>query len=269
VLIAVSAAVGLSSPENKSRSTSGDRTEPDVITNSIGMKLVRIPAGEFMMGAEEDRDATMNAFPSAGPALLPREWPRHKVRITKSFYMGEYEVTLGQFMTFLREAGYKIDAERDGKPMTGYGKNGEIIESTAFRPWAPGWKIEPDHPVGYVSWNDALAFCDWLSRKEDKKYRLPTEAEWEYACRAGTSSRYHSGNDPEELIGSANVADADRAAEFPGKKADVFDKSGKKTGKQIPYPFLSGHDGYAWTAPVGRFRPNRFGLYDMHGNSWE
>ena len=66
--------------------------------------------------------------------------------------------------------------------MTGYGKNGELIESTAFRPWAPGWKVEPDHPVGYVSWNDAVAFCDWLSRKEGKKYRLPTEAEWEYAC---------------------------------------------------------------------------------------
>ena len=81
VLIAVSAAVGLSSPENKSRSTSGDRTEPDVITNSIGVKLVRIPAGEFMMGAEEDRDATMAAFPYADPALLPPEWPRHRVRI--------------------------------------------------------------------------------------------------------------------------------------------------------------------------------------------
>jgi sulfatase modifying factor 1 len=245
MLMAVSAAVVLSSPKGKSEVASVDQAEPDVITNSIGMKLVRIPAGEFMMGAEEDRTATTSAFPSADPALLSREWPRHKVRITKSFYMGQCEVTLSQFMTFLREAGYKIDAERDGKPMTGYGKNGKTIESTAFRPWAPGWKIEPDHPVGYVSWNDAVAFCDWLSRKEGKKYRLPTEAEWEYACRAGTSTRYYSGNDPEELIGFANVADADRAAEFPGKMVDVFDKSGKKTGKQIPYPFLSGHDGYA------------------------
>jgi sulfatase modifying factor 1 len=266
MLMVVNAAALLSAPKEKSGSTSADRA--DVITNSIGMKLVRIPEGEFMMGAEEDRDATMAAFPTADPALLPREWPRHKVRITKSFYMGQYEVTLGQFMTFLRKAGYKIDAE-DGKPMTGYGKNREIIESTAFRPWAPGWEVEPDHPVGYVSWNDAVAFCDWLSRKEGKKYRLPTEAEWEYASRAGTTTRYHCGNDPEELIGFANVADSDRASEFPGKKADVFDKSGKKTGKQIPYPFLSGHDGYAWTAPVGRFRPNHFGLYDMHGNSWE
>ena len=253
MLMVIGATVVLSSPKEKS--ASADRGEPDVITNSIGMKLVRIPAGEFMIGAEEDQDATMTAFPSADPALLPRESPRHKIRITKPFYMGQYEVTLGQFMTFLREADYKIDAERDGKPMTGYGKNGETIESTAFRPWAPGWKVEPDHPAGYVSWNDAIAFCDWLSRKEGKKYRLPTEAEWEYACRAGTSSRYYCGNNPEELIGFANVADADRAAEIPGKPVDTFDKSGKKTGKQIPYPFLSGHDGYAWTAPVGRFRP--------------
>ncbi len=134
MLMAVSAAaVVLSSPKGKSEVASVDQAEPDVVTNSSGMKLVRIPAGEFMMGAEEDRTATTSAFPSADPALLSREWPRHKVRITKSFYMGQYEVTLSQFMTFLREAGYKIDAERDGKPMTGYGKNGKTIESTAFR----------------------------------------------------------------------------------------------------------------------------------------
>ena len=241
----------------------------DVITNSLGMKLVRISAGEFMMGAEEDPGITMNAFRYADPGLLPRESPRHKVRITKPFYMGQHEVTLGQFMMFRLDADYKIDGERDGKPMTGYGKNGERIESTAFRPWAPGWNVEPDHPVGYVSWNDAVAFCDWLSRKEGKKYRLPTEAEWEYGCRAGTNSRYYSGNAPEDLIGFANTTDADRAALFPGKTVDVFDKSGNKTGEKIPYPFLSQHDGYAWTAPVGHFRPNSFGLYDMHGNSWE
>src|SRR6266550_7674444 len=130
VLMVVSTVAVLSSPKEKSKSASADQAEPEVITNSIGMKLVRIPAGEFMMGAEEDRDATMAAFPYADPALLPREWPRHKVRVTNPFYMGQHEVTLGQFMTFLRDAGYKIDAERDGKPMTGYGKNGAIIEST-------------------------------------------------------------------------------------------------------------------------------------------
>ncbi len=87
------------------QSHSADRAEPDVITNSIGMKFVRIPAGEFMMGAEEDRGVTMDAFPYVDPALLPREWPRHKVRITKPFCMGQYEVTLGQFMMFRLDRG--------------------------------------------------------------------------------------------------------------------------------------------------------------------
>jgi formylglycine-generating enzyme required for sulfatase activity len=87
VLMVVSTAAVLSSPKEKSKSASADQLGPDVITNSIGMKLVRIPAGEFMMGAEEDQDATMTAFPSADPALLPRESPRHKVRIMKPFYM--------------------------------------------------------------------------------------------------------------------------------------------------------------------------------------
>ena len=238
------------------------------ITNSLGMQLVLVPAGEFMMGAEEDRADTLRAFPFCNPELLPRESPRHKVRITKPFYMGACEVTLAQFRAFCEQAHYKIDAE-DGQAMTGYGEKGELIESKAFRPWAPGWPIEPDHPAGYVSWNDAAAFCAWLSAKEEKKYRLPTEAEWEYACRAGTSTRYHCGNDPEELIHYANTPDADRAALYPHAQSRTYDADGLETDKRIPYPFLKGHDGYAWTAPVGKFRPNAFGLYDMHGNSWE
>jgi formylglycine-generating enzyme len=87
VVMLVSTATVLSSPKEKPKSASADQAEPDVVANSIGMKLVQIPAGEFMMGAEEDQDATMTAFPSADPALLPRESPRHKVRIMKPFYM--------------------------------------------------------------------------------------------------------------------------------------------------------------------------------------
>jgi formylglycine-generating enzyme len=88
VLMVVSTAAVLSSPKEKSKSAWADQAEPDVVTNSIGMKLVRVPAGEFMMGAEEDQDATMTAFPFADPALLPRESPRHKVRITKTILHG-------------------------------------------------------------------------------------------------------------------------------------------------------------------------------------
>ena len=243
--------------------------ELEVITNSIGMKLVAIPAGEFMMGAEEDRVDTLNHFLYCDPKWLDGELPRHMVRITKSFYMGQHEVTLAQFLKFYHAANYKVEIERDGKASWGY-QDGKLIESNRFRPWAPlAWKPEMDHPVIYVSWNDAFAFCEWLSKEEGKTYRLPTEAEWEYSCRAGTSSRYHFGDDQEELIRFANAADADNKAGTPNAIIVTFDKDGKKTDKNIPFPFVSRRDGYVWTAPVGKFRPNAFGLYDMHGNAWE
>ena len=101
-----------------------------------------------------------------------------------------------------------------------------------------------------VSWNDAVAFCKWLGKKEGKTYRLPTEAEWEYACRAGTTTRYYSGDDPETLVKVGNVADAAFKNKFP-------DWIGT----------LKASDGYVFTAPVGQFKPNAFGLYDMHGNA--
>ncbi len=103
-----------------------------------------------------------------------------------------------------------------------------------------------------VSWNDAVAFCKWLSGKEAKTYRLPTEAEWEYACRAGTTTRYSSGDDPKTLAKVGNVADASFKAQFP---------DGGYT--------IKAHDGFVFTAPVGSFQPNAFGLYDMHGNAWQ
>jgi len=120
-----------------------------------------------------------------------------------------------------------------------------------------------------VSWNDATAFCHWLSKKEGKTYRLPTEAEWEYACRAGSNARYCCGNDPQELVRYGNVADQDCKAGWEDLIIFTFGKNGKKTETGIPFPFLSGRDGYKWTAPVGKFQPNAFGLYDMHGNAWE
>ena len=103
-----------------------------------------------------------------------------------------------------------------------------------------------------VSWNDALEYCKWLSKKEGKIYRLPTEAEWEYACRAGTTTRYYSGDDPETLAKVGNAADAASKAKFP---------NGRYT--------IKANDGYVFTAPVGKFKANAFGLYDMHGNAWE
>ncbi len=100
-----------------------------------------------------------------------------------------------------------------------------------------------------VSWNDAVAFAEWLSRKEGKTYRLPTEAEWEYACRAGTTTRYFSGDDAEGLAEVGNVADGTAKAKYPGLTWGI-----------------AAQDGFVYTSPVGRYRPNAWGLYDMHGN---
>ncbi|HEX4129998.1 MAG TPA: formylglycine-generating enzyme family protein [Pirellulales bacterium] len=245
-------------------------TTPVITTvrNSMGMKLVLVPAGEFQRGAEEDRTDTLAKFPYCSAAWLEGELPRHAVRISKPFYMGQHEVTLGQFLEFYHAAGHKLEIERDGKPRLGY-QSAQLVQSNAFRPWAPGWAIDYDHPAIYVSWHDAVAFCQWLSKTEGKKYRLPTEAEWEYACRAGTNTRYSFGDDPEEMVRHGNGPDQDRKAVTPNAIFASFDVQGKKTGPEIPFPFLARRDGYAWTAPVGKFRPNTFGLYDMHGNAWE
>ena len=102
-----------------------------------------------------------------------------------------------------------------------------------------------------VSWNDAVAFCDWLSKQEGQTYRLPTEAEWEYACRGGTTGCYWVGDAPELLATAGNVADGTAKEKYPS------------------WPTINAKDGFVFTAPVGRFLANEFGLFDMHGNVWE
>ena len=97
-------------------------------------------------------------------------------------------MTVAQFRTFVEATGYKTDAERTGKGATGPNERGEMVPSPKLNWREPGFPQEDIHPVVNVSWNDAVAFCAWLSRKEEKAYRLPTEAEWEYACRAGCAA---------------------------------------------------------------------------------
>lgn len=244
-----------------------------VTTNSIGMKLVKIPAGEFMMGAEEDRAETLNKFPYCDPDWLAGEIPQHRVRITRSFDMGQFEVTVQQFQKFYEDAEFKLEIERDGKSGWGYDTDGKLVESDKYRPWQPvAWKTASNHPAIYVTWNDAVAFCQWLSHREGQSYRLPTEAEWEYACRAGSNHRFHFGDDTDQLIHYSNTCDLGRKTESEKRGHKVLlaaFENGIKTDKQIPFPYLSESDGYAFTAPVGQYRPNAFGLYDMHGNARE
>jgi formylglycine-generating enzyme len=234
--------------------------------NSIGMRLVRIPSGEFMMGSNETPEQLAAAFPQYERKRLTSledEAPVHKVKITKDFYLGKYEVTVGQFRKYLELSGDVPESIAD--KTGGYGYNPAYDPKTTERgdafegrnpkySWSnPGFPQNDDHPVVNVTWNDAQRMCEWLSKKEGKKYRLPTEAEWEYACRANTNTRYHSGNDPESLTQVANT----------------YDETTKKNWMQWEPYALRGKDGFAFTAPVGSFRPNAFGLYDMHGNVWE
>lgn len=243
-----------------------DSGAPKQIVNSLGMQFMLIPAGEFMMGSDESPEALALSFPQYERKRfedLGDEAPVHRVRITRPFYLGRHEVTVGQFRRFLEQSGYQPESERDGTG--GYGFNpaydpAKTARGDAFEgrdpkySWRnPGFAQGDDHPVLNVTWNDAVAMCRWLGEKEGRTYRLPSEAEWEYAARAGTTTRYATGDDPRSLLNAANVFDAD---------------AGKHWKKWARFA-LEGSDGFAFTAPVGSFAPNAFGLHDMHGNAWE
>jgi formylglycine-generating enzyme required for sulfatase activity len=235
-------------------------------SNALGMRMQRIPAGEFVMGSEEPIASLHQAYPLAENYRLENlsdEAPAHKVRITKAFYMGATEVTVGQFRQFLKQSGYVPESLADGTGGYGYNpqydasksKRGDAFEGRDIRySWQnPGFAQTDAHPVVNVTWNDAQALATWLSKKEGRTYRLPTEAQWEYAARAGTTSRYHCGDDPQCLL----------------KVANTFDDAAKPYWPRFAANALPGNDGYAFTAPVASFAPNAFGLYDMHGNAWE
>ena len=229
------------------------------ITNSIGMKLTLVPSGEFMMGSGESAEETAAFFNKTYGGILTRETLQGRASAApranhKPFYLGTYHVTRGQFRQFVADAAYKSDAEKGDRP----GANGWNSDTKAFDfnekySWRnAGFEQTDEHPVLNVNWNDAVAFCQWLGHKEGKNYRLPTEAEWEYACRAGTTTRYNSGDDPETLAKVGNVADAKATALFPDWEYAI-----------------KGNDGFVFTSPVGSFKPNAFGLYDMHGNAFQ
>ena len=225
---------------------------PSLLTNSIGMKLKLIPAGEFQMGSGKSAEEIARLFDSKAE-YHKDEHPQHRVRITKPFYMGVHEVTVGQFHEFVRAEGYKTESERDGEGGYGWNKaEGKFEGRDPKYNWRnTGFSQDDSHPVVNVTWNDAVAFCKWLSGKEGKQYRLPTEAEWEYACRAGTTTMYYCGDDPEGLARVGNVADGTARRQFS------------------EWTTISADDGHVFTAPVGQFRANDFGLYDMHGNVYE
>ncbi|MYM37757.1 SUMF1/EgtB/PvdO family nonheme iron enzyme [Duganella qianjiadongensis] len=190
--------------------------------SGVGPDLVLIPTGRFQMGSHE-LERAMAIKAGAQKAWLERELPQHWVGIEYSFALGRFPVTVGQWRQFVRATGW------------------ESLSDTDWR--APGFAQTDEHPVVGVSWVDAQKYVSWLSAQTGQTYRLPSEAEWEYACRAGTRTAFHMGDSI-----STEQANYD----------------GNYTYNNGPRgAFLQG------TSKLGQFQPNPWGLFDMHGNVWE
>jgi formylglycine-generating enzyme len=174
------------------------------------------------------------------------EGPVHSVEIS-AFAMGKTEITRGQFAEFVKKSGY-ITGDKCWTLENGTyeERKGNWLE--------PGYPQDDKQPVACINWNDAKAYAKWLSRKTGKKYRLPTEAEWEYAARGNTSTARYWGDNPNEACAYANAADKTAQAQIKGATS---------------WSVHNCTDGFAYTAPVGSFKPNAFGLNDMLGNVWE
>ena len=206
--------------------------------NRLNMKFVSIPAGEFLMGS-----------PPSEPLRFDNE-TAHRVRITHPFSMSVTHVTVAQFAAFVHDSGYVTAAEKEGWAYGAWNSTTNQWDKLDGASWRnPGFPQTPDHPVVDVNWNDAMAFCRWLSQKEGKTYRLPTEAQWEYACRAGSQSAYIWGDDPDAGAGFANCLDQTAKDRF------------------TLFPPFNWSDGFVYTSPVASFKPNAWGLYDMLGNT--
>jgi uncharacterized protein (TIGR02996 family) len=190
-----------------------------ILTNSIGMELVLVRPGAFWMGS-----------PGSEAGRYADEGPRHRVRISRPFYLGRFQVTQQQYQRVLGQGPSHFQAGGGAEMVAG-------LDTSRF-------------PVESVSWMDATAFCEALSAlpeeaRHGRTYRLPTEAEWEYACRAGTAwcAPFHYGHSL-----------SSRQANFDG---------------QVPYGRVRPGPNLRRPCAVGSYRPNAFGLYDMHGNVWE
>ncbi|MDJ0902704.1 MAG: formylglycine-generating enzyme family protein [Xenococcus sp. MO_188.B8] len=185
--------------------------------NGITLDMVAIAGGKFLMGTEDEEiERLVKKFGWSG---LRREKPQHEVTV-QPFFMGKYPVTQGQWKAVASLPKVKRDLEADPSKFKG-----------------------GNRPVEQVSWEDAEEFCQRLSKQTRREYRLPTEAEWEYACRAGTTTPFHFG----ETI-------TDKLANYNASQTYASESQGELRQK---------------TTAVGIFSPNVFGLYDMHGNVWE
>ena len=213
--------------------------------DKITLKLVPIPPGKFLMGSPEtEKDRVTDET-------------QHEVTISKSFFMGMTHVTVDQFAAFVKDSSYKTEAEKEGNSFGFDIKDGQLnFNQVAGCSWRnPGFEQKGDHPVVQVSWNDAQVFCGWLSKKSGKSVVLPTEAQWEYASRAGSKAAYAWGDNPDDGKIWANGADQSLKRKVPNMPTGMM--------------YFSWDDGFVFTSPVGTFKANAFGLQDMTGNAFQ
>lgn len=227
------------------------------------IKLRLIPPGEFVMcdGPDHERiiDAVMELCDitelkraEIAPQLVHEV--AHPVRISRPYWIGAHEITVGQFRRFVDDTGYETDVERAGKGLGVNLSNRILFEYGRYSWRRNGFRQANSHPVVNVTWNDAQEFVKWLNEKHGGGWSLPTEAQWEFACRAGTSTLFSMGDD----LG------------LVGRKFNSLGTAGELPHRLLnPNRFFRPEDGFFWTAPVGSFAPNPFGLYDMHGNANE
>lgn len=196
--------------------------------------LVHLPAGRFLQGTSRQ---------------YGEEVPVHAVTVP-AFWLGQHEVTRGEFARFVAASGYRTEAER-GASCLGVSAKGRPEQSGAT--WRdPGFEQADDHPVVCVSWADAQAYLAWLSEQTGLRYRLPSESETEYAIRAGSQAAFPWGDRREDACGAAG-----------GNVLDVRGGQALRGTSQFAAPC---DDGYVYTAPVGHYGANAFGLHDMNGN---
>jgi formylglycine-generating enzyme required for sulfatase activity len=204
--------------------------------------LVVIPTGSFTMGA-----------PAGESGSRASEQPQRQVSIDSGFALGRNDVSVGEFRVFIDDSGYATDAEKAGASSIYDETSGRMIDrrGVTWRDDYLGNVADDDLPVIHVSWNDAVAYAQWLSTRTGKRYRLPSEAEFEYALRAGSSTRYPWGDGNPPRVLDNFTGDGDRSPKLRRSWAKAFRRY---------------DDGYWGPAPIGKFPANAFGLIDMDGN---
>jgi len=235
--------------------TDGRQAWTTGFTNTLGMQLTMIYPGTFRMGQTSADVALFRQLEltTEQRQQFADESPAHNIRITRPFFIGTHEVTVAAFQKFAQKAGYKSEAEQKGFESSVYNDGTGSYSKKSGLTWrSPNIPQAPSHPAVHLTWADAERFCGFLSLQEKASYSLPTEAQWEYAARGGTSTIYWSGNNAESLTRVGNVRDPAMRRLFPSYDG-----------------LLNSSDGYVHTAPVGSFTENPFGIHDVHGNVWE